>query len=125
MAALHLTPEILRATYDFFCTTLPFRRWNLPSSEVVGFKVTGDKTKFGCCATYDIERKNNKEKEMLHVIEVSNVKVLHTGTLLVTMAHEMVHVHLDRKKVRAHHGADFKRCAKRICQVHGFDLLTF
>jgi len=114
---LHLTPEILAGAYTFLRGTPPFNRWKLPPAHNLKFKVTGSKEVEGL---YD--DKNGKATPELHV---SKHFVGKPWSLLETMAHEMVHVHLFAKGVRKHHGPEFRRCAKRICDIHGFDPAKF
>lgn len=115
---LQLTPDILRATYDFLHATPPFSMWNLPDSERITFKVT---------------RKAHLQGHITYVaggkitIEVSSVNVGHTYSLIQVMAHEMAHLFefetgMDTK---AGHSKAFKILAKRICDHHGFDPKLF
>jgi hypothetical protein len=112
---LPITPELLRASYDFLCATPPLERWDLPRGEDVVFKVTRS-------------RKTQGDHLLLngvHTIRVSCVKVGHTASLLALMAHEMVHVACDLKGVRSEHGASFRKRAKMVCRYHGFDPAEF
>lgn len=109
--ALHLTPEVLAGAYSFLRTTKPFVRWNLPPAHDMTFKITKSLTDAGYC----------KGRE----IGISSKCSGHTHSMLATMAHEMIHLHLDEKGVKAHHGADFKRCAKQVAKAHGFDYARF
>ncbi len=58
-----------------------------------------------------------------HVIRIAANKHASLAPLLATMAHEMLHLYLDRAypQNRAAHGALFKRHADRICRQHTFD----
>jgi len=107
VAGLHLTPEIIAAAYTYLRSTPPFNRWKLPPAHDIKFKVTKSMTDAGYCAGSEIG--------------ISEKCSAHTHSLLSTMAHEMIHIYLDRRGVKAHHGPEFQRCAKRICDVHGFD----
>ncbi len=46
---LPLTPEMLRACYEFLRSTPPFRRWSLPPGDEIGFHVTRNRTRIGGC----------------------------------------------------------------------------
>jgi hypothetical protein len=112
---LRLTPDMLAAAYDFLCTTDPFWRWRLPESDELGFYVVRDATlsaDFGMC-------------EGMPRIRVSEVHNGHTGTLLATLGHEMIHLRQHLTGDREHHGPRFKRMAARVCAVHGFDPKIF
>jgi hypothetical protein len=113
---MRLTAPILQAAYDFLRTTLPFRRWNLPPGEDVDFKVSKDHSAIG---TYQIRDD--------HTITISGARVCHTATLIVTMAHEMVHLAQveDGSATRTMHNAAFRRMAKLVCKHHGFDPKEF
>jgi hypothetical protein len=108
---LHFTPETLAAAYTFLRTTKPFNRWKLPPAHDLKFKVTQSVTDAGYCAGREIG--------------VSQKCSGHTHSMLATMAHEMIHLHLDARGVKAHHGPDFKRCAKLVSKHHGFDYARY
>jgi len=114
-SGLHLTPEILEGAYRFLQKTPPFTRWHLPNADNVVFRVMRSDQFLGRCLWENGH----------HVIEVSTTKVGHTSTLFETMAHEMVHLYLDRKGVRTEHGREFRNCSWQICQLHGFDYRSF
>lgn len=117
---LPLSPEMLAAAYDFLSTTPPFAEWNLPPSEDVGFKVSRSRSRFGFYR-WDGTR---------HTITVSVNAVAYSSTLLETLSHEMVHLHLeelgmdDRGGTNTHSGA-FRNLADEVCKVHGFDPKAF
>lgn len=121
MTHLSLTPETLSAAYDYLCTTLPFSRWNLPDSDDITFKVIRSRKVF---AQYIWD--NGK-----HTIEVSSGTVGHTLTLLESMGHEMVHLHLRLTGMESKsnnpnvHNLPFRKLAAQVCRVHGFDLKAF
>lgn len=116
--ALTLTPDALRAAYEFLCETPPFNRWNLPSGEDVKFRVADSKQHFGW-HTFDGQR---------HEIAVSRALVGQTVTLIETLAHEMIHVHERHTgtcKPGVEHSAAFNRWAAQVCRAHGFDPKAF
>lgn len=113
---LHLTPEMLRASYEYLRATPPFRRWGLPPADEIEFHVTRHKDKAGEC-----ESSGGQEP----VIRISSQLIGWTQSLMETMAHEMIHLHLDRRGERASHGASFKRTAAQVCRRHGFDPKLF
>ncbi len=112
---LRLTPDLLAAAYDFLRETQPFKAWKLPESDEVGFHVVRDKTMY---ADFGLENG-------VPIIRISEAKNGHTATLLATMAHEMAHLRQQRIGDKGHHTAMFKKMAKRICAIHGFDPKTF
>ena len=120
MTHLPLTPEVLAAAYDYLASTAPFNRWNLPDSDDITFRVVKSRKMF---AQYVYDG--------THTIEGSSGTVGHTATLLESMGHEMVHVHLRQTGMesRSHnpnvHNLPFRKLAARVCAVHGFDLKAF
>jgi hypothetical protein len=109
---LRLTPEVLKAAYEYLCTTRPFCNWNMPDADDVRFVVSK-------AHLYGYSRDDRLE------IGVSTYRVATSATLLETMAHEMVHVHLDRRKVKSHHGKGFRTAARQVCREHGFEFKRF
>jgi len=112
--SLPLTPEILRAAYDFLCTTPPFSKWNLPEGEDVEFQVMRSTALHG---SYD---KNAKGQ---HRIRLSGNTHGHTYSMLITLAHEMIHLHERQAGMAtlAQHTKTFWKLAARVCKHHGFD----
>jgi hypothetical protein len=115
---LHLTPEMLEASYELLRTTPPFRRWKLPEADDVIFRVIRSEEVRG---TFELVKGRM-------VISISAKCVGNLHSLNATMAHEMVHlyedtVHNARNDVM--HSATFKRLAKQVCRHHGFDELLF
>lgn len=115
---LKLTPDILRAAYDFLVTTEPFDTWNLPAGEDVTFEVMKTHTSYG---------DHYKRPYKPHRIRISSSNVGHTQTLIVTMAHEMIHLYQVHHKFvdRQHHGVAFQKLALLVCAHHGFDPKPF
>lgn len=120
MTSLPLTPEVLAAAYDYLVTTQPFANWNLPDSDDIKFRVIRSRKVF---AQYIYDGG--------HTIEVSSGTVGHTKTLMETMAHELVHLHLritgmeSRSKSEDVHNMPFRKLAAKVCATHGFDPKAF
>ncbi len=59
-------------------------------------------------------------------IDISARNVGRLDNLLMTMAHEMIHIHNHAKgHTRSAHGGEFRRCADMVCKHHGFDRQMF
>ena len=114
---LPLSPDILRAAYDYLSTTSPFTRWNLPDSDDVKFIVMRDRN---LCGWHEIDRKK-------HTIAISSHFVGRSLSLIETMAHEMIHVHQVNSGMSTggEHNRAFKKLAARVCKIHGFDVKVF
>lgn len=119
--ALKLTPEMLEAAYDLLCAMPPFRGWRMLPAEEVIFHVAGYQGNLGMCWFDPLPSGRS------HHLGISVKGVAHTDTLVRTMAHEMVHLyqHMHSLENKNQHNADFKRRAKRVCQIHGFDPALF
>lgn len=116
---LPLTVDMLRAAYDYLCTTPPFAKWNLPDGEDVKFRV--GKTANLCAWVEKISRKPH------YTIVISQAKTSQTVSLMQHMAHEMIHVHLYMvgAETGGEHNAAFRKLAVQVCKYHGFDLRLF
>ncbi len=116
---LPLNKEMLAAAYDYLRTTPPFAKWNLPEGEDVMFAVVRDPAVRGW---YRLDEKSR------HSIGISTRCIGRTDSLLVTMAHEMVHLFQRDARIespRAEHNAAFNKLAERVCKRHGWDPLLF
>mgnify|MGYP006921374192 CR=1 FL=1 len=120
--SLHLTPEILAAAYTYLRSTQPFHRWKLPPAHEIKFRVVRSKD---FEAMYDDKKSKRDRPGQAPQVLVSSFNVGHSYSLMEAMAHEMVHIYLFAKKVRAYHGPEFERCKRQICKVHGFDPKRF
>lgn len=112
---LRISPDMLDRAYDYLSASRPFRAWRLPPADEVEFHVTRHADVIGTC----------QQVGSRWIISISEAKVGTTHLLMQTMAHEMIHVYLQRKGIRRDHGADFIRCARRVCRSHGFQIREF
>lgn len=115
--AIFLDRSVLAAAYDYLNTTDPFRKWNLPPSEDVKFKVVRSPAVRGW---YRLDKAG-------HVIAVSSRCIGHTLSLMAVMGHEMIHLHEAHAGAcgRGEHSAAFNRWAEQVCRAHGFDHKLF
>lgn len=118
--SLVLTPAILEAAYEFLRVCPPFKAWRLPPADDVEFHVIarpdreGEYTRY--CGTDD------------HIIGISGKRIGHTSSLIIAMAHEMIHLKQARAKTEtkgAEHNAEFGVLSKRVCRIHGWDEKVF
>lgn len=109
-----ISVETLAAAYELLRASTPFRSLKLPPAYEVTFKLTRDKHKAGEC---DFDDAAN--------ISISAHCHSHLHPLLMTMAHEMVHLHHFLKFGKADHGEQFRKLADRVCRAHGFDPKLF
>lgn len=115
---MRITPDILIGAYEFLRTTPPFRGWRLPHADSVEFRVINKRGVHGWYMN---------GWSAAHRIDISEPRHEHTITVLMTMAHEMVHLHQHAKGlVTGHeHNTDFYRRARRVCNIHGWDFAVF
>jgi hypothetical protein len=117
---IHLDKEIMAGAYDLLRTTLPFKRWKLPSSDAVSFRTTNSTATRGeFYLTVETKRPVINISQRLH----SNLALL-----IETMAHEMIHLHEDtrhRARNDVQHSWVFRRYAKQVCRRHHFNLENF
>lgn len=112
--SIPITRGTLVAAYELLRTCPPFIGWKLPDVSDVKFAVIRGKHVYGDC---DGE-----------TLRVSSGKHGQLQTLLMTVAHEAIHLHQFRAGLNApntEHNADFWRRAKRVCAIHGWDLRGF
>lgn len=122
---LRLTPEMLARAYEYLAHTPPFDKWGLPFAEDVDFRIIKNKTVTG---QYAQVKAKPTDRKWRHGIFISANCVGHTTTLMMVMAHEMVHLyqeHASRCTPNSEHNADFKRLAAEVCRHHGFDPRLF
>lgn len=120
---LHLTPEMLESAYEMLRTTPPFKGWKLPDPDEIEFRVYVARDRHAGF-------RGAMEPGGNHEIQVSLRTVATLPTLLMCMAHEMIHLrrHLQGERYNCplrHHGVEFQRLAKAVCRHHGFDEKLF
>jgi hypothetical protein len=116
--ALPLTREMLEQAYEYLCVTPPFRGWNLPHGEDIKFRVIRSKD---FCGYHEVAKGT-------HIIAISTRCIGRTDSLMVTMAHEMIHTHqwiTSMETTGVVHNTAFKKLAARVCAIHGFDPKLF
>jgi hypothetical protein len=127
MRGLHLTPELLEASYEYLRLSPPFRGWNLPEGDQISFRVMGARDRYGHFrGRHTKARVGARGADSFSEIAISAGKVRSTDVLMATMAHEMIHLYQDETgSARGHHNPQFRALAARVCAFHGFDLETF
>lgn len=117
-----ITEELARTAYDFLCETEPFRQWNMPAGEEVKFLVWTPRLKKdkGTFASYQWDGAQ-------HVIRINQNKHGHTPVVLMSMAHEMIHLYIEVAAIKQKHPHDkvFKLLGQEVCYWHGWDPTQF
>lgn len=113
---LHITPEIMVASYELLRVCPPFRRWKLPPADAVKFKVALTPMWHGWF---------RNEDPPLIVISARSIGSLDMVTRV--MAHEMVHFAqaIAGTARGAEHNADFYRRAALVCKSFCWDRKAF
>lgn len=110
---LHLTPQMIEAAYELLRATPPFRGWRLPSGDQIEFCVG--------MARHTAETRPLAEGYRLMV---SNQCVGTLDRLLISVAHEMVHIYQHRTRretANTEHNRHWHQVAARICRLHRWD----
>lgn len=115
---IHLTPAQLVLTYALLRETPPFKGWKLPHPDEVGFQVS---------RTPDVCGQFWCNESGTPCIAISSAAVSRMDTLLRIMAHEMIHLYqwVGKTHSKAFHNGEFRRKAREVCRVHGFDPKLF
>lgn len=108
---MHLTGQILQATYDLLRTLPPFHHWRLPHSSSLIFRVNRSTMTLG---TFDVDPP---------IISLSSVMNKTMQDVLETMAHEMTHLHLERNGKGGHedHNEGFTNARDEVCLAWGWN----
>jgi len=108
---------MLAAAYTYLCEIEPCSEWNLPPAEEVKFSIIRKTDRY---AHYQL--RGGK-----HHIAVSSRFVGRHETLLATMLHEMIHLHIEHNGISDthEHGPVFQKLADKACRIHEFDRLIF
>lgn len=119
---LPMNREMLVRTYELLAGTPPFSRWKMPPSSEVGFQFLNAENTRGA---FRIEKSTRGARPTIYI---SRGCVGTLYVLLVTMAHEMVHLHEDtvhRARGDVMHSGRFRRLAAQVCKHHLFDEMVF
>lgn len=111
---IYITPEQMELAYELLRASPPFKRWRLPSPDTIEFHAVPMRGQDQADCHWNGNR---------HVIRIASNRHHSLPPLIVTMAHEMVHLHLDISypRDRAHHGRRFNQHADIVCRHHVFD----
>ena len=112
-----LTAEMLAHAYDYLACQPPFSKWNLPPSEDVKFSISKNKYRFAHYQMIGGE----------HHIVLSSRFVGRHELLIATVAHEIIHLHMEASCIsqKNPHDSAWHKYADRICKIHEFDRLIF
>jgi hypothetical protein len=114
---------MLENAYEYLRVSPPFCRWSLPHADQVMFRVLGAKDRFG---HFRGRHRKARGDDGFSEIAISAPLVNSTDVLISTMAHEMIHLYQDETgTARGHHNPKFRKLAKRVCAIHGFDPESF
>lgn len=105
----------LIAAYEYLASVEPCKSWNLPPSSAIDFEITRSQMLQG---EYEPDP---------HTIRASSYCCKTQQDVLETVAHEMVHLHLEKAGGfnHANHCPKFKGAARKICKQFGWNLEEF
>lgn len=111
---MNLHPAQVQHLYDTLRVLPPFSKWKLPLSQGIIIKVIRSKEVMG---DYEPDP---------HTLRVSSVMCQDMLQVLETVAHEMVHLSLDREGLdHSNHDDHFKARASEVCKAWGWKPETF
>lgn len=113
---MRLTPEIVEGAYEFLRLLPPFKAWRLPDGDEVEFHVTDHAQTYANCTEGDGGK---------WIIRVSAKCVGQLSTLLPALAHEMLHIKMQRAGANFEHDGEWEAQASRVCRIHGWDSRAF
>lgn len=110
-----LTPSRCREIYTHIRSLPPFSQWRLPKPTEIEFQVIQDAEIFG---DYMPEP---------HTIRISSTLCTNLQLATETICHEVIHMAMWRSRNQdwAEHNQHFKKRAKQVCEIWGFDLGRF
>lgn len=112
---------MLEASYELLRCSKPFSAMRLPPADDIAFKVLTTKEREGHFKGWCGGGEHPE-------IGVSTALVKCLDRLNQTMGHELIHLWQERRKTAPRypgHNAEFKRMARRVCDLHGWDIKTF
>lgn len=112
---MNLTGTQLESMYCCLAACPPFSKLKLPPVERIDFDVSRSRMLMG---SYDGDP---------HTISVSKTICTTIQEAFETVAHEMVHLALERAGSRNHadHDSDFNALAAKVCDAWGWDFKEF
>lgn len=118
--AIHVTTELIEASYERLRLTPPFNRWGLPHADEVEFHAVP--IQGNASAEHSVIHHVASKREH-HLIRISPKRHSTLHMLDATLAHEICHMReykLGSRRMGCH-GAMFGKLADQVCRHHGFD----
>jgi len=111
-------PDQLAAAYDMLRLCNPFCDWCLPHSDEIEFSVAPYRARSG----WYLQKPNGD-----HHIAISDKHVGSLNTLIMVMAHEMIHLYqfINKTNTKHFHNANFRELAHEVCLIHSWDYKLF
>lgn len=103
-----ITKKSIQDAYTLLRGMEPFKSWKLPA--LIDARVTDELDEYG-----SFEEPN--------VITISKARVWSMEQFMMTVAHEMVHMHQSRQKEMGeppYHNRFFNECARQVCRELGW-----
>ena len=110
----------MAAVYDCLRAFPPFSRMKLPAADAIEFHVTRHTDRFG--------HYTRVQRSEQHELAVSTRHVGAWDTLVLTVAHEMIHLYQGVKKSdnsNTQHNAEFRKIARQVCRRFAWDFKQF
>ena len=112
---MRLSEKQVRAVYTCLAMLPPFSTWRMPDEYRVEFRVIRSNRVFG---HYDSDP---------HTIAISREQCQNFDDVIKTMAHEMLHLHLEREGDPDHseHKGVCGERSSEVCAAFGWDVAEF
>jgi Zn-dependent peptidase ImmA (M78 family) len=112
---LALTERHVRAVYTALAMLPPFSKWRMPDEYRIELGVSKSNRAYGL---YDSDP---------HSITISKIQCKHFSDVIMTMAHEMVHLYLERcgDPDHSNHEGRWSETAAEVCTQFGWQTESF
>ncbi len=113
---LHITPELVIASYDLCRLSAPIRSWRLPHPDQLQFTILTTRDRFAHFKASSDGR---------HEMAFSTAMIGTLDTLNRAMLHELCHLQAYRLEKSTGHGRCWKALRNRVCLHHHLDPKCF
>ena len=113
----NLSANQVYARYEFMRSMPPFCYYKMPSGDEIEFRIVKDHRLHGW----------HKAVDGKHIFAISQNSIGHTSSLIFYVSHEMIHLLQAEQGTNTNsvHNAEFRKIAKAVCRLNGFDYRVF
>lgn len=114
---LHITPELVVASYERLLLTTPFRGWHLPHADTIVFNVLTTRERYG-----HFRAGINGGP---HELSFSTACIGTLDMLDRVLMHEICHLRAFQLDGTTSHGATWQAARTSVCRAHHLDPKSF